>query len=347
MKHSRVLALVVLMFFVACGDDSTGPPPDDGGNNNPQPQATAPGTPNGTATTATIGAAGGTLASDDGLFAIDIPAGALSSDTTVTIQPITNTAWGGVGNGYRLEPNGLTFAQPIDLVFDVAPEILAETAPAFLDVAVQNSAGFWYVLKNRTYDDVDGTLTCTTTHFSDYSNIEGVQIRPGSATVGTSGTVSLYVRICTRETIAGDPDLTALVYACDDELAPLSTISNWSVNGISGGNNTVGRVASTGTFAARYTAPASVPQNNPVAVSVETNFAGASALLVCTITIGSQWTGTATAHHTAGTGDPNDVSIAEVHADLDQHVHLRRSGVLRTDRHGDLYALDGLLTAQL
>ena len=56
---------------------------------------------------------------------IDVPAGALASDTDITIQPITNTAWGGIGNGYRLTPDGLTFTQPVDLVFDVAPETLA------------------------------------------------------------------------------------------------------------------------------------------------------------------------------------------------------------------------------
>ena len=41
---------------------------------------------------ATIGAAGGTLASSDGRLSIRIPAGALAADTAVGIQPITATA---------------------------------------------------------------------------------------------------------------------------------------------------------------------------------------------------------------------------------------------------------------
>ncbi|HEU4928395.1 MAG TPA: hypothetical protein VFU38_01085, partial [Candidatus Krumholzibacteria bacterium] len=149
MKRIGPLALAVLM-FLACGDDDpAGPPDDNGNNNNPEPQATAPGTPNGPATSLTIGAAGGTLASDDGNFSLDIPAGALSSDTEIIIQPITNTAWGGVGNGYRLEPDGLTFSIPVELVFDVAPETLEGTHPDFIDVAYQNDQGFWYVINER------------------------------------------------------------------------------------------------------------------------------------------------------------------------------------------------------
>ena len=300
MKRICPLALVLLM-LVACGDDDPAGPPDDGNNNNPEAQATAPGTPNGPATSATIGAAGGTLASDDGNFSIDIPAGALSSDTEIIIQPITNTAWGGVGDGYRLEPDGQTFALPVELVFDVAPETLVGSAPEFLNVVVQDDEGFWYVLNNSAYNEAGGTLTAQTTHFSDYSQFEGLQIRPGSASVSTSGTVNLNVRYC-FSTAGGDEELVSLVYSCDEELAPLNSFSNWSVNGIPGGDNTVGTVVTLGggDTAARYTAPASVPQNNPVAVSVETNVGGSPTTLVCNITIGSKWYGTATVDYGGG-----------------------------------------------
>ena len=296
MKRISPLALVTLVLLLSCGDDDPAGPPDDGGNNNnPEPQATAPGTPNGPASNLTIGAAGGTLASDDGNFSIDIPAGALSSDTEIIIQPITNTAWGGVGNGYRLEPDGLTFAIPVELTFDVAPETLEGSHPDFLDVAVQNDEGFWYILKNRNYDEIAGTLTASTTHFSDYSNVEGLQIRPASATVETNGVVNLEVQYCYQEVFDDDEDmLAALVYTCDGELAPLGTFENWSVNGIPGGDANVGTVVELANGTARYTAPASVPQNNPVAVSVQAQGVSSSQTLVCNVTIGSKWYGTAT-----------------------------------------------------
>ncbi len=289
MKHARELALAVLLMCVACGDDSTGPSDDGGGNNNPEPQATAPGTPNGAATNAIIGAAGGTIVSDDGSFSIDVPAGALASDTDITIQPITNTAWGGLRNGYRLTPDGLTFTQPVDLVFDVAPQDLAGSHPDFLDVAFQTSEGFWQVVENPRYDDAAGTFTVSTTHFTDYSLTQGLQIRPPTANVGTGGTVDLNVKYCFEEVIDG----VIIVYNCD--VPNPATYSNWSVNGIPGGNATVGRVVSTGGASARYTAPSSVPQNNPVAVSVSTSGGSSTTTLVSNITIGGQWYGTATA----------------------------------------------------
>lgn len=292
MKRISPLALIALVLLLSCGDDDPAGPPDDGGNNNnPEPQATAPGTPNGQATQAVIGAAGGTLASDDGNFSIDIPAGALTQDETIIIQPITNTAWGGVGNGYRLEPDGLTFAIPVELAFDVAPETLEGSHPDFLDIAVQDDEGFWHVINERAYDEGAGTITASTTHFSDYSNLEGLQIRPGSASVATQGVVNLHVRFCHQ---VREDELTSLVYSCDEDLVPVGTFTNWSVNGIPGGDNTVGHVVEVGGGEARYTAPTSVPQNNPVAVSVDARGRRGTQTLVCNINIGSTWYGTST-----------------------------------------------------
>ena len=291
MKHLTCSILALVAICIGCnGDDAPSTP------HTPSPVPTAPGTPDGPPTAVTIGPGGGTLASGDGLFSIDIPAGALSGDTEIGVQPITNTAWGGLGEGYRLTPDGLTFATPVDLVFTVPDPILSSSAPEFLDVAVQDSAGYWYVLKNRTFDSGYGTLTATTTHFSNYSLIAGVQIEPVEATVATGKQVNLLVRSCTFENVTTDPDnLVALVASCDNDLTPLGTFKNWSVNGIKGGSLGVGIVAENGSpFNAIYTAPAFVPNQNPVAVSVETNFEGRQALLVSNITVTGEdtWTGT-------------------------------------------------------
>ncbi len=295
MKYTRTLALIALL-FVACGDDDP-TDPGDGGNNNPEPQATAPGVPNGAATVETIGAAGGTLVSSDGSFSIDVPAGALASDTDITIQPITNTAWGGFASGYRLTPDGLTFAQPVDLVYEIAAEDLEGTHPDFVELAYQDDEGFWHIINDATYDPNFRTIGVQTTHFTDFSSLHGLQIRPASATVGTLGTVTLNVRYCDNVT---EDEITTLLYSCGDELATLGTFSNWSVNGISGGNASVGRVVELANGQARYTAPGSVPQNNPVAVSVLARGRRSTQTLVSNITIGGKWYGTATADHGDG-----------------------------------------------
>src|SRR5450759_4174706 len=78
---------------------------------------TAVGTPNGPATTQSIGPAGGSLATPDGRLTLKIPQDALSSPVNVTIQPITDQSPGGLGKAYRLEPNGQTFGTPVEVSF--------------------------------------------------------------------------------------------------------------------------------------------------------------------------------------------------------------------------------------
>jgi hypothetical protein len=281
MRNQAWLPVMLFMLFCGCGDNpsSPGPAPED------DAVPTTPGVPDGAATTALIGAAGGTLVSADAGLEIEIPAGALTADTDIGIQPITNTAWGGIGKGYRLTPDSLSFAAPISLVFTIPEETAASIAFAFLDVAYQDDAGFWYVLKNETVDEPARTLTATTTHFSDYSPIAGVQIEPLSASVPTGQTLALSVRYCVMETSASDPDLVALVATCDGDLAPLGTFTNWSVNGVVGGSAASGTISPGSEQHAAFTAPATVPGTNPVAVSVQTTFEGQQALLVSNVTI--------------------------------------------------------------
>jgi hypothetical protein len=307
MKH-RFLIVILALFFIACGGDDGAGPGDGGGNNNStDPTPTTPGTPDGAPTTQSIGPGGGTITSSDGLFSVTIPPGALASaaasspalETEITIQPITNTAWGGVGAGYRLLPDGLPFAVPVELNFALEDSLLWGSDTSFVDVARQTDEGTWGILKSRNIDWESRTLTCTTSHFSDYSMVEGMQIRPAATSIGTSKTADLTVRFCMMGGTPADAELVTWVINCsdDDDLVPLGTFSDWSVNGITGGNSTVGTVVKTepNASAARYTAPATAPQQNPVAVSVRAkDRRGGTQLLVSNITIGATWYGTVT-----------------------------------------------------
>ena len=61
----------------------------------PTPQSaglvTPVGIPAGNAGSKIIGSGGGSITSADGRFTITIPAGALSGDKTISVQPISNT----------------------------------------------------------------------------------------------------------------------------------------------------------------------------------------------------------------------------------------------------------------
>jgi len=116
-RQVPILALLALCY--GCNGDDV---PSNPQTHDPVP--TAPGVPDGAPTAATIGPGGGSLASSDGLFTVEIPAGALGADTEIGVQPITNTAWGALGTSYRLTPNGLTFVMPVSLVFTIPESIL-------------------------------------------------------------------------------------------------------------------------------------------------------------------------------------------------------------------------------
>jgi hypothetical protein len=284
--------LITITGTLSCSTSSDPDPTDDP----PDITSTPEGTPSGTPTTATIGPAGGELTSDDGALTINIPPGALSAPASVTIQPITNYALGGIGEAYRLTPDGLTFSTPVLMTFTIPTQFMEGTHPDFMDVAVQTAEGFWGVLKNRSYNSANGTLTATTSHFSDYAAISGLNLRPGRADVATGGTLGLAVQYCSQ-TVPGDgpadDDLVALVITCSDIsiVGPTSTLI-WQVNGVTGGNSTVGTIAATGDWDATYTAPQSQPAANPVAVSVRL---GNDIFVSHIRVIGDGWTGTVTA----------------------------------------------------
>jgi hypothetical protein len=246
---------------------------------------TAPGVPDGEPSSAFIGAEGGSLESSDALLTVTIPAGALAAGVAIEIQPLANTAWGGLGKGYRLSPNGLAFAAPVALAFTIPEDTAGSIPAAFLDAAVQDDEGYWSTLRDVTVDA--GTLTAQIRHFSDYSLISGAQIRPAETMVQTGETVELAILHCAFEAIAGDPDLTALVASCDEEDAPLGTFEGW--------------MASAGTVvprreraARRLHGPGDRAEREPGGGRVRARFRQRQELLVSNITVtgGAAWSGT-------------------------------------------------------
>jgi hypothetical protein len=130
------------------------------------PVVTAKGQAVGTAVTKQIDAAGGALTSQDGKLTITVPAGTVSSSTTFSIQPITNTLTQGKP-AYRLLPEGITLAKPVQLSFSYNNADITNTNEDLLILYFQTEQGSWQSLptsleKNRKL------LTASTTHFSDW-----------------------------------------------------------------------------------------------------------------------------------------------------------------------------------
>lgn len=107
--RSLLLSFAPLLLLAACGGGSSG--------------ATA----NTPAPSATIGPGGGTLATGDGAVLLEVPAGALTAPTplSVTRRDADTLGWHGLGSGaiYEFSPDGTRFMQParLTLRYDALP----------------------------------------------------------------------------------------------------------------------------------------------------------------------------------------------------------------------------------
>jgi len=234
----------------------------------PTPVATAVGVPTGSATSATIGAAGGSVSMPDGKIALTIPAGALASDTVISIQPLTNLAHGKIGAAYRLTPEGQTFLTPITLTFSYTDDDLLGTAAEVLGVAFQTADGYWQWAGDATIDTTAKTVSIVSSHFSGWSLVTGAQIYPASKTVKVNRSVDLEVVHCYPPIpVSFDPR----GYPCKPYTYGAFT-REWSVNGLIGGRSggvfgTVSGNSLDGNLngaTATYTAPATKPFPPPL-----------------------------------------------------------------------------------
>lgn len=304
MKLKRLLSIGVLfcipVVMSACGGaGDTGGDPPPAATATPAPTATAVGTPTGDPVSATIGRSGGSLSSADGKIVLTVPAGALAADTVIGIQPLTNMAHGRIGAAYRLTPDRQQFQTPVTLTFPYTDQDLQGTAVEFLGAAFQTAEGFWQWVDDTTVDTAAKTVSVRTTHFTDYSKVKGIQIRPPSKAVKAGGTVALRVLNCFD--LYQDQSGAILGYLCDSDdenmLPPLppppNTISEWSVNGVLGGSGATGRVSGSGATAI-YTAPANRPNPSTVAVRARVQTRRGRTLVVSNITIVDKdsWVGT-------------------------------------------------------
>lgn len=235
--------------------------------NNATPATTAVGTPLPTPPSSqVIDATGGSITSGDGRLTVSVPAGAVAAATIFTIQPITNQAPGGVGNAYRLGPDGQTFSTPVSISLHYSSADLAGTAADVLSLAYQDAQGRWAVYKSVTLDTTGQTVMVSSGHFSDWTLFAQGSLVPAAARIAPGQTQTLTLVWCP----ASDSIDAQTQFAGDCEHLDSSNV--WSANGVAGGNSAQGTITvtpgSTDLSSAIYTAPGTIPAENPVAVSV-------------------------------------------------------------------------------
>lgn len=257
MKRLLPFLLFTPLLFTACTKNS-------GKEEEPGPQEPPAifthGTPIGDAVKKTIGAAGGTLASKDNTLQIEIPAGALTANTEISVQAVTNTLPGSPGNSYRLLPETVKFTKPVKLTFKYTSKHLDSTDAEALFLAYQSQDGIWRFLPNTTLSTTAKTLTVETTHFSDWAPYAMYWLRatPSSVPVKKTSSVWIYTSVSQFKAGVGSSPMAIIR---ERTIANNANIRNWKLTG-------AGTLSPEGRFA-MYTAPAKVPQPSTVSVSVE------------------------------------------------------------------------------
>lgn len=272
-----LLSAIVFALLFSCkktpGDDVK-PEPD-------APGVTTPiGIPNGIPVSKTIGNAGGSLSSADGKIELNIPAGALTVNTEITIQSVTNHCPGGIGAGYHLMPDNLTFSKPAELTFHYSEDDVNGTHPYFFYIAYQHSDNTWKAdCKKRIVDTLGKTVRLSINHFSIWSMGENIQLESRlddmqknkfyeNETADISAVLIVKSGVSEPASGPGEDELTALPQA---KPFPDEIVSNWKVNGQPGGNSKDGVITGSGSKV-KYTAPAEIKARRTVQISAEVQY---------------------------------------------------------------------------
>jgi hypothetical protein len=256
-----IVPMLAILFLYACTSEK------NKDNVTPQPQAPKgevrpAGTSLGAPVTKDIGAAGGNISSADGKLKVTVPAGAIAANTQFSVEPISNTLPGSPGIAYRLRPEGVKFAKPLTLEFTYNTSDLDSTSEEALFMAYQAKDGIWRMLPKTQLDRTAQKLTIQTDHFSDWAPFAMFWLTAIKNALKPKESTLLSVHV-TEDFLISSLNQDEVEIAREKVLQSADNVKNWKVN--SGGTVTPDAKP----FLANYTAPAKVPNPNPVTVSVE------------------------------------------------------------------------------
>lgn len=272
----RFVAIVMAagsLFFISCKKNATS------SDKHFQPKPTPVGNVYGQATTGTIDAMGGAVSTPDGQIQVIIPAGALSGSTVISVQPVETTTPGGIGLSYRLLPHGIQFAKPVTIKFNYAHFLDSISLPDALAIAFQDEDRVWKIPTGYTLNKNNREISVQSRHFSDWSLLSYLYVKPVNGVVYTGQ--QLELEVLTNAEITDDlklKDTGVNILAPLGDGLPLDEkhIKEWKLLG-------EGNLLPNGNTAV-YTAPGEVPDRNPVEVTIQLK-SSATLLLLTYITI--------------------------------------------------------------
>lgn len=206
-----------------------------------------------------IDVSGGNITSVDGKLTLTIPAGALSTATDISIQPVTNTVPLGKGNSYRISPANLSLSKPVSINLTYENDAVEGADEESLDIVTQDESGKWYVMNRTSLNKNSKTLSVDTKHFGDFSTTAYYYLVPQKVSVGANETSSLTVE---RITVPEDePSFEETPIGAPEQFSQSAGFESWEATG-------AGKLESSQKTTAIYTAPAVVNENSLAEIKV-------------------------------------------------------------------------------
>jgi len=118
---------------------------------------------------------GGTVTNDAGTAEVDIPAGALPQNTTITIEPhsqyVLQDEYGEIiGLQYEFGPSGITFNEPTTITLCYDPTIVLE--PWLVDIYYYSEVNDLWEPIGATLDMINNCFHIEITHFSTFALVQ-------------------------------------------------------------------------------------------------------------------------------------------------------------------------------
>ena len=281
--NRRLAGLGLLAMLIGCGAGSDpSPDPDPGG---------------GSATgTAVIGPAGGELMTSDSALVLTIPAGVLSTQTTITVTAEDPVDPAAIGKVYRIEPAGLVFSEPVKIEVGRDSATVAGLVPAALGLAFQDDTGAARanLTSQLVEDDVPASRVPLAITRNWYMALSGFwtnlpryvfvrtfwEIRPDPTQVQAGRGITVEIWACTEEEDANTSWPTFRQHC-----GPSIRRGTWRVRPLIGNSSNLGSVvAGTPSSTARYTAPTHRPE--PPIVKLEATLSWEARGVSTTLPIG-------------------------------------------------------------
>ncbi|QHV95724.1 hypothetical protein [Spirosoma endbachense] len=228
------LSLIATTFSCKKGTEEVVPSKPDSGNTTPDTKAGTPtdvGKSIGAMSSQTIGPTGGSLTTSDGKLTLSIPAGALTKETQISIEPVETTLPLGVGTSYHFMPEGTQFAKPATFTYHFTDEEVSGIDTEHLGLANQQTDHSWTLTRWATIDKTQKTITAKLPHFSWWTLVTQYELKAAKSELVPGETTTLHLNYSEEGFRKPKNDDDDLIVPIPVRFSSLRDIREWGVNG--------------------------------------------------------------------------------------------------------------------